>query len=85
MRILTFVAAVVLGLIVGSYAQAPGPEVIRARSFVLVDSEGHRRGEWLVDKSGRGVLRMFDAKGTMIWSSAPGAQLLGQPSLVRDR
>lgn len=84
MRILTFVIAVVLGLIVGSYAQAPGPEVIRGRSFVLLDGEGHKRGEWVVD-NGRAVLRMFDAKGTLIWNSAGGAQLLSQPSLVRDR
>ena len=84
MRILAFVLAVALGLFVGSYAQAPGPEVIRGRSFVLLDGEGHKRGEWVVD-NGRGVLRMFDAKGTLIWSSAGGVRLLNQPSLVRDR
>jgi hypothetical protein len=76
MRILTFVVAVVLGLLVGSYAQTPGPEVVRGRSFVLLDGEGHKRGEWLVDDSGRAVLRMYDAKGTLIWNSAGGVQLL---------
>ncbi len=85
MRILTFVVAVLLGLMVGSYAQAPAPEIIRGRSFVLVDGEGHKRGEWFVDNTGRGVLRMFDRTGAVIWSSAGGVRLLKQPSLVRDR
>lgn len=76
MRILTLVLAAVIGLMVGSYAQAPGPEVIRGRSFVLLDGDGHKRGEWLVDVSGRAVLRMYDAKGALIWNSAGGVQLL---------
>lgn len=76
MRILTFVFAVLLGVLGGTYAQAPGPEIIRGRSFVLLDGEGHKRGEWLVDESGRAVLRMYDAKGKLIWNSAGGVQLL---------
>jgi hypothetical protein len=76
MRILTFVIAVVLGLIVGSYAQAPGPEIIRSREFVLVDGQGHKRGEWTVDSSGQAVLRMFDRTGSLSWSSAGGPRLL---------
>jgi hypothetical protein len=78
MRILTFVAAMVLGLMVGSYAQAPGPEIIRGRSFVLLDSEGHKRGEWFVDNSDRGVIRMFDRTGKVISSSASGISLLSR-------
>jgi len=76
MRILTIVVAVLAGFIGGSFAQSPGPEVIRGRSFVLLDGEGHKCGEWLVDESGRGALRMFDAKGTLIWSSVGGVRLL---------
>jgi hypothetical protein len=78
MRILTFVMAAVLGLMLGSYAQVPGPEVIRGRSFALLDNEGHKRGEWLVDNTGRGVMRMFDRTGKVIWSSAGGVSLLGR-------
>ncbi|MGP0074809.1 MAG: hypothetical protein ACLPWF_23095 [Bryobacteraceae bacterium] len=85
MRILTFVFAVVLGLIGGSYAQGPGPETIRSKEFVLVDAKGRKRGEWTVDSSGQGVLRMFDNTGTVIWSSARGPRLLKQGSFVPDR
>lgn len=85
MRILTFVFAVLLGFLGGTYAQSPGPEAIRGRGFVLLDSEGHKRGEWLVDNTGRGIMRMFDRTGKVIWSSAGGVSLLNQPSLVRDR
>ena len=76
MRILTFVFAVLLGLLGGSYAQGPGPEVIRSKEFVLLDGQGHKRGEWTVDASGQGVLRMYDNAGSLVWSSAGGARLL---------
>jgi len=69
MRILTFVFAVVLGLIGGSYAQGPGPEIIRSKYFVLLDAQGRKRGEWTLDSSGQPVLRMFDAKGNVIWDT----------------
>jgi len=85
MRILTFVFAMVLGLIGGSYAQRPGQEIIRSKQFVLLDAQGHKRGEWTVDASGQGVLRMFDNAGSVIWSSAGGPRLLKEGSPVRDR
>ena len=81
MRILTLVFAVVLGFIGGSFAQgrgaqAPGPEVVRGRQFILLDSAGHERGEWAVDANGRGVLRMFDSKGNVVFQSGGGPRLL---------
>lgn len=85
MRILTFVFAVVLGLIGGSYAQGPGPEIIRSRSFVLLDGQGRKRGEWVIDSSGQSVLRTFDAQGRLTWDSIGTPRAQGVGSLVRDR
>ena len=46
------------------YAQGPGVEIIQSENFVLLDSSGHKRGEWRMDRSGLPVLRRFDAQGS---------------------
>jgi len=85
MRILTIVLAMAAGFIGGTvgssfktvYAQTP-EGLIRGGEFVLLDAQGRTRGEWAVDSSDRGVIRMFDSKGSLIWDSAGGARLLSR-------
>lgn len=61
------------------HAQGPGAEVLPSRSFVLLDAAGRKRGEWIVDSSGKPLLRMFDASGRVIWEARGGVQLIHQP------
>ncbi len=87
MRTLRFVSAALAGFVGGVaasrlepvHAQGPGAEVLRSRSFVLLDSAGRKRGEWIVDLSGKPLLRMFDASGQVIWETRGGPQLIHQP------
>ena len=87
MRTLSLVLAALAGFIGGAaasrlrpvHAQGPGAEVLRSRSFVLLDSAGRKRGEWIVDSSGKPLLRMFDAFGRVIWEARGGPQLIHQP------
>jgi hypothetical protein len=93
MRIATLVLAVLAGFAGGSisshmrsvYAQDPGAEILRSREFVLMDSAGHQRGEWLIDSSGRAVLRTFDARGRLTWDSIGTPRPQGANSFVPDR
>jgi hypothetical protein len=86
MRIITIVFAMTAGFIGGAigssfktvYAQTPGEGIIHGREFVLLDAQGRKRGEWMVDSSDRGVIRMFDSKGSLIWDNGGGARLLSQ-------
>jgi hypothetical protein len=85
MRTSTLVLAALAGLVgaaLGShlttvYAQGPGVEILQSKNFVLMDSAGHKRGEWRMDPSGQPVLRLFDAQGRIIWDTTgtPRAQL----------
>jgi hypothetical protein len=86
MRLLTILFAMLagfLGSVIASglktvYAQTPAEAIVRGREFVLLDAQGRKRGEWVVDSSDRGVLKMFDEKGSLIWSSVGGARLLSR-------
>jgi hypothetical protein len=86
MRNLTIAFAMVAGFAGGVissnvktvYAQTPGDGIIRGREFVLLDPQGRKRGEWMVDFSDRGVIKMFDEKGNPIWDSAGGPRLLSK-------
>lgn len=68
-------AAGMLGGILAA-AQAQGgrtvPSVIEAKSFVLLDGAGRKRGEWKLDASGQPFITLFDENGRSIWSTAPG-------------
>jgi hypothetical protein len=64
-----FAGGSVASHITSVYAQVPGVEIIRSRSFVLLDAEGRKRGEWMVNPSGQPVLRMYDAEGREIWDT----------------
>ncbi len=87
MRMLPLVLAALAGFLGGMaasrldpvHAQGPGAEVLRSRSFVLLDTAGRKRGEWIVDSSGKPLLRMFDASGRAIWETRGGPQLIHQP------
>jgi hypothetical protein len=73
--------ASVLGGAIGSqvplvYAKGPGIEVLQSKSFVLLDGAGHKRGEWKMDPSGQPVVRLFDARGHIIWDTTVGVRLL---------
>ena len=59
------------------HAQAPGvipPQraisavPMEARSFVLVDGQGRKRGELGFDRSGQPALRFFDESGKVVWT-----------------
>jgi hypothetical protein len=87
MRTVTIVLAALAGFVGGTaasrlekvHAQGPGAEVVRSRSFVLLDSGGRKRGEWTVDASGHPRLQMFDRFGRVLWESRGGPQLIHQP------
>jgi hypothetical protein len=53
-----------------AFAQSPSTEVIQSRSFVLLDSAGRKRGEWMIDVSGQAVIRLFDSHGQELWDTA---------------
>ena len=70
------------GLVLGRWtstepvsANAALPTVIEARSFVLKDADGHKRGELTVDRDGRPALRLYNEDGRTIWS-APGPTVI---------
>ncbi|MGI8744607.1 MAG: hypothetical protein ACR2NN_18940 [Bryobacteraceae bacterium] len=50
------------------HAQAM-PELVQAKSFVLLDGSGRKRGEWKLDASGDPVLQLFDQGGRTIWEA----------------
>ncbi len=41
---------------------------MEARSFVLVDGQGRKRGELGFDRSGQPALRFFDESGKVVWT-----------------
>ena len=53
------------------HAQGPGPgvEILRSKSFVLLDASGRKRGEWRMDSNGQPVLRLFDDRGNVFWDT----------------
>jgi hypothetical protein len=88
MRTATLFLATLAGFLGGAlashmttvYAQGPGVEILQSKSFVLLDRGGQKRGEWLMDPSGKPVLRMFDTQGRVVWEAGKGSvQLLQQP------
>jgi hypothetical protein len=87
MRTLSLILAALAGFVGGMaasrleavHAQGPGAEVLPSRSFLLLDNAGRKRGEWIVDSSGKPLLRMFDASGRIIWETRGGPQLIHQP------
>jgi hypothetical protein len=48
------------------------PSTVQARSFILLDAAGRKRGEWKLDSSGQPALTLFDERGRDIWGTAPG-------------
>jgi len=74
LAILAAAAGLVGGLV--AVAQAQGgrtvPSVVQAKSFVLLDSVGHKRGEWKLDASGQPSITLFDENGRSTWSTTPG-------------
>ena len=44
-------------------------QVIRANRFILLDNDGQKRGEWIIGESGHPLLRMFDERGNVMWST----------------
>lgn len=81
MRTSTIVPAMLAGFFAGMvganlglrlttvYAQGPAVEMLQSKSFVLLDSSGRKRGDWVIDPSGLPVLRLFDAQGQLIWDT----------------
>ena len=45
------------------------PQPIKSSNFQLVDKEGRKMGEWALDASGKPSLRLFDARGNVVWST----------------
>jgi hypothetical protein len=58
-------------------AQVVVPQTpITARSFVLVDNQGRKRGELSTLPDGRPFLKFYDTQGNVVWNAAGGARLL---------
>jgi hypothetical protein len=53
-----------------AYAQTPTPDLVQAKSFVLLDSDNRKRGEWRIDTGGEPVLELYDKQGKLIWDSS---------------
>ena len=74
LAILAAAAGVLGGML--AVAQAQGgrtvPSVVEAKSFVLLDRAGHKRGEWKLDASGQPSITLFDESGRSTWSTTPG-------------
>ena len=71
--ILTIVCAGLIGGMVR--AQPAAPKVVEAQSFVLVDQAGNKRGELAIDRSGQPNLKLYDARGRVVWT-AMGAAII---------
>ncbi|HXZ18948.1 MAG TPA: hypothetical protein VEG63_03310 [Candidatus Acidoferrales bacterium] len=50
-------------------APPPTPAEIRARSFLLVNEQGSVLGKFIVDRTGRPSIRLFDPSGREVWSA----------------
>ncbi len=75
-----FVAGMVGSHLATVHAQGSAVDTFQCKNYVLMDSTGHKRGEWRVDSSGESVLRLFDAQGHVTWQAGKaGMQLLHQP------
>jgi len=91
MRTSTLLAAAFAGVLGGAissyfttvYAQGSDTGVgsLHSKNFVLLDESGHKRGEWRIDASGLPVLRLFDARGRVIWDTTgtPRTHLTHEP------
>jgi hypothetical protein len=57
-------ALVVIAALVAVRMGAIGRQVVEAQSFVLIDAQGRRRGELVMEEKGAPSLGLYDASGT---------------------
>jgi cytochrome oxidase Cu insertion factor (SCO1/SenC/PrrC family) len=50
------------------------PEGIRARAFLLTDSQGKVQGEWTIE-GGQPVLKLYGKDGRVVWYAPPRAEM----------
>lgn len=50
-------------------------QTVQARTFVLLDSVGRKRGEWKVDGTGEPALTFFDENGNVRATISPNPQM----------
>jgi hypothetical protein len=48
------------------------PSTVQAKSFILMDAAGRKRGEWKLDSSGQPSITLYDERGRDIWGTTPG-------------
>ena len=56
------------------------PAVVQAKSFVLLDNAGRKRGEWTMTPAGKPLLQLFDEHGRVVWVSSDEPRM--KPLLV---
>ena len=63
--------AALAGLVFGQITtpQLAVPAVVQAKSFVLLDDAGRKRGEMSMTGSGKPLIQLFDERGRVIWDS----------------
>jgi hypothetical protein len=77
-----FVAA--LGGMIFAQNTAPKPEVpavVQAKSFVMLDQTGRKRGEMSMTQSGKPIIQLFDERGRVLWDSTDEPRM--KPLLIR--
>lgn len=70
-QILSLALAAVAGLVFGqtTLPKLEVAAVVQARSFVLLDEAGRKRGEMTVTRAGKPLIQLFDERGRVIWDS----------------
>jgi hypothetical protein len=57
------------------------PAVVQAKSFVLLDDSGRKRGEMSMTRTGKPLIQLFDERGRVTWDSTDEPKM--KPLLVR--
>ena len=63
--------------VLGATAKSPIPNVVKARSFALVDRDGNTAGIFSVQNDqtlGSTAIVLYDARGQIIWRASNGAE-----------
>jgi hypothetical protein len=60
--------------------QVQVPAVVQAKSFVLLDDAGRKRGEMSITRAGQPLIQLFDDRGRVIWDSTDEPKM--RPLLV---
>lgn len=70
-QILSLAVPALAGLVFGqnTVTKPEAAGVVQAKSFVLLDEAGRKRGEMSVTRAGKPLIELFDERGRVIWDS----------------